>query len=64
MLILHRKKQESILIGDNIRVTVLDLRNGRARIGIDAPENVKIDREEWIGAGKGKKPPKSQDNQG
>ena len=46
MLVLSRKTDESLLIGDDIKVTVLDIRGGQVRIGISAPASVKIHREE------------------
>ena len=46
MLILTRKKGESIAIGDHIQVQVLNVKGGQVRIGIDAPREVKINREE------------------
>ena len=46
MLVLTRKRDETILIGDNIRVTVTDIRGDKVRIGIEAPENINIVREE------------------
>jgi carbon storage regulator len=46
MLVLSRKAEESMFIGDNIKITVLDIRGGQVRIGITAPQEVKIHREE------------------
>jgi carbon storage regulator len=46
LLILSRKLNEKILIGDGIVVTVLDLRGGKVKLGFSAPEGVKILREE------------------
>ena len=46
MLVLSRKAEESMYIGDNIKITVLDIRGGQVRIGITAPDDVKIHREE------------------
>ena len=46
MLVLTRKAGEQIIIGDNIKLTVVSLGNGRVKIGITAPKDVKIDREE------------------
>ena len=38
MLVLSRKKDESIIINDHIRVTVVEIRGDKVRLGIDAPE--------------------------
>jgi carbon storage regulator len=46
MLILTRKLNEKILIGEGIVVTVLELRGGKVKLGFAAPEGVKILREE------------------
>ena len=46
MLILTRKIGESILIGDNIRVTILEIRGKQIRVGIDAPADIVVLREE------------------
>ena len=45
MLVLSRKAEESMFIGDDIKITVLDIRGGQVRIGITAPQEVKIHRE-------------------
>jgi carbon storage regulator len=46
MLVLSRKVGESILISESIRVTVVQSANGRIRLGIDAPPEVIVLREE------------------
>jgi carbon storage regulator len=46
MLILTRKPGESIQIGDNIKITVLDDKHNQVRIEIDAPDDVEIWRDE------------------
>lgn len=46
MLVLSRSQGESVMIGDNIVVTVLEVRGDVVRIGIDAPRDVKVHREE------------------
>lgn len=46
MLVLTRKERERICIGDDIVIEVTDIRSGRVRIGIIAPANVKVMREE------------------
>lgn len=50
MLVLTRKPGERILIGDDIVVTILDVRGDGIRVGIDAPRGVRIQREEVINA--------------
>lgn len=46
MLVLTRKIGESIRIGDSTKITVLEVRSGQAKLGIDAPPEVKVHREE------------------
>ena len=46
MLVLSRRADESLFIGDDIKITVLDIRGGQVRLGITAPESVKVHREE------------------
>ncbi len=46
MLVLTRKAGEGIIIGDNIKVTVIEVKGGGIRIGIDAPAEMKIHRQE------------------
>ncbi|TFB95303.1 MULTISPECIES: carbon storage regulator CsrA [unclassified Cryobacterium] len=50
MLVLTRKPGEKILIGDDIVITVLDVRGDSIRIGVDAPRGVKIQRDEVLRA--------------
>lgn len=46
MLCLTRKDNERIFIGDNVIITVLECRGDRVRLGIEAPRDVSIHREE------------------
>lgn len=46
MLILTRKLGESIIIEDNIKITVVDINKQQIKLGIDAPKNITINREE------------------
>ena len=46
MLLLTRRVGESIIIGDDIVITVLGVKGNNVRIGIDAPKNVSVHREE------------------
>lgn len=48
MLILTRKVGEAICIGEDIKVTVLQVRGNQVRIGIDAPKTTNIRREELL----------------
>ncbi len=46
MIILTRKLGESIIIEDNIKVSVVDINNQQIKLGIDAPKHITINREE------------------
>jgi carbon storage regulator len=46
MLVLTRKKNESIVINDVIRVTVVDIRGDKVRLGIEAPRDIEVHRQE------------------
>jgi len=46
MLILTRKSGETITIGENIQIRVLGVKGGQVRIGVDAPREVSVNREE------------------
>ena len=46
MLVLSRQSDETIVIGDNIRVTIVEVRGDKVRIGIDAPRDVSVHRQE------------------
>lgn len=46
MLVLSRSRNQQIKIGDNITITVIDINGGQARIGIDAPREVTVHRQE------------------
>lgn len=46
MLILTRRQNESILIGDDIKIQVLGINGGNVRIGVEAPRETIVDREE------------------
>lgn len=46
MLVLTRKKNESIIINDNIEITIVDVQGEQVRIGISAPRSVSIYRKE------------------
>lgn len=46
MLVLSRKKNESIIICDNVVVTVIEIRGDKVRLGIEAPKDVSVHRRE------------------
>ena len=46
MLVLSRKKNEAIIILDNIEITVIEIRGDKVRLGIEAPKEVKVHRRE------------------
>jgi carbon storage regulator len=46
MLVLSRRPGESLMIGDEVTVTVVEVRGDQIRLGIDAPRSVKVYREE------------------
>jgi len=46
MLILSRRIGEKLIIGENVTVTILAVKGNQVRVGIDAPRDVRVDREE------------------
>lgn len=46
MLVLSRQRDESIIIGDNIVITIVDIRGDKVRLGIEAPKEVPVHRQE------------------
>lgn len=46
MLVLHRKNHDSILIGNNVKITFNEIKSGRCKVVIEAPKEVKILRSE------------------
>lgn len=48
MLVVTRKKDEKILVGENIRIFIIDVKGDKVRIGIDAPKNISIYRSEVL----------------
>lgn len=64
MLILTRRVDESLVIGDNITVTILGVKGNQVRIGVDAPRDVSVHREELAQKqdGKNQKSPLRRDD--
>ena len=46
MLVLSRKKDESIIIGDDVEITIVDVRGDKVRLGINAPRSISVHRKE------------------
>ena len=46
MLVLSRHRDESIMIGDDVVVTIVDIRGDKVRLGIDAPKSIPVHRQE------------------
>ena len=46
MLVLARARDQSIIIGDDIKITVVEVRGNKVRLGIDAPQGIPVHREE------------------
>ena len=50
MLVLSRYRDESIMIGDNASITIVDIRGDKVRLGIDAPREIEVHRQEVFNA--------------
>ena len=46
MLVLSRQKDESIMIGGDVEITIVDVRGGKVRLGITAPKSIPVHRRE------------------
>lgn len=46
MLVLSRQRDETIMIGDDVEITVVDIRGDKVRLGINAPRNIQVHRKE------------------
>ncbi len=46
MLVLSRQRDQTIMIGDDIEITVVDIRGDKVRLGINAPSNIPVHRKE------------------
>ncbi len=63
MLVLSRKKNESIIIRDNIVVTIVEVRGDKVRLGIEAPLDVPVHRREVYEAIKRSESPQTEQGQ-
>ncbi|HOE12737.1 MAG TPA: carbon storage regulator CsrA [bacterium] len=46
MLVLSRKRDESIIVGDNVVITIIDIKGEHVKLGVDAPKYISIHRKE------------------
>jgi len=46
MLVLSRQKDESLMIGDDVEITIVDVRGDKVRLGINAPRSLPVHRKE------------------
>lgn len=49
MLVLTREQGQEIVIGDSVRVVVVEIQRGKVRLGVEAPKDVSVDRKEVRG---------------
>lgn len=66
MLVLSRKRGQKIVINDNITIVVVEIRGDKVRLGIEAPKEIPVHREEVFNAihrGENKSPPSEPDEQ-
>ena len=50
MLVVSRRKDESIMIGDDVKVIIVDIRSDKVRLGIEAPQEIPVHRQEVLEA--------------
>ena len=62
MLVLSRQKDESIIIGDDVEITIVDVRGDKVRLGINAPRSISVHRKEIYEAIQREKEEKSKED--
>ncbi len=60
MLVLSRQRDESIMIGDDVEITIVDVRGDKVRLGINAPKHIPVHRREIYDAIQKEKAEKAQ----
>jgi carbon storage regulator len=64
MLVLSRQKDESIIIGDNVEIVIVDVRGDKVRLGITAPKDISVHRREVYDAIQREKKEKAEKGEG
>ena len=62
MLVLHRKKGESLIINDNIKITIVDISGEKVKIAVEAPKEIPILRSELVNAAEANKEAAGSEN--
>ena len=62
MLVLHRKKGESLIINDNIKITIVDISGEKVKIAVEAPKEIPILRSELVNAAEANKEAAGREN--
>ena len=63
MLVLSRKKSESVVIGDNIKIMIVEIQGDKVRLGIEAPREIPVHRQEVFDAIKRGEPQKGKEDE-
>ncbi len=63
MLVLSRQKDESIMVGDEVEITIVDVRGDKVRLGITAPRSIAVHRKEVYNAIQREKEEKKEQDQ-
>ena len=64
MLVLSRQRDESIMIGDEVEITIVDVRGDKVRLGITAPKSIAVHRREVYDAIQREKDAKASEEDG
>ena len=62
MLVLHRKKGESLIINDNIKITIIDISGEKVKIAVEAPKEIPVLRSELVNAAEANKEAAGSEN--
>ena len=62
MLVLHRKKGESLIINDNIKITIVDISGEKVKIAVEAPKEIPVIRTKLVNAAEANKEAAGSEN--